>query len=128
DATRRHATPRDATRRDAVLAVRALRRSPSFAAAAIAILGLGIGMSTAMFTVYRAAIVARLPVQAQDGLIAMNPRPRGGAHLDVPAKYLDDIRRNGGALSRRISSSCSARALRAAGSFAGRTGRRARSG
>ena len=82
--------------RDARLALRGLRRSPTFTIAAVAILALGIGMSTAMFTVYRAVIVARLPVLAEDRLVAMNPLDRGGAHLDVPATYLDDIRRNGG--------------------------------
>ncbi|MGH7622486.1 MAG: hypothetical protein ACREMU_09125, partial [Gemmatimonadaceae bacterium] len=86
----------DALGRDAGLAVRALRRSPTFTAVAVAILGLGIGMSTAMFTVYRAVIVARLPVLAQDRLVAMNPLDRSGVHVDVPATYLDDIRRNGG--------------------------------
>jgi putative ABC transport system permease protein len=82
--------------RDATLALRGLRRSPTFTVAAVAILALGIGMSTAMFTVYRAVIVARLPVLAQERLVALNPLDRGGAHLDVPATYLDDIRRNGG--------------------------------
>ena len=88
----------DAVGRDAALAARTLRRSPTFTVAAVAILALGIGMSTAMFTVYRAVIVARLLVLAQDGLAVMNPLDRGGAHLDVPAPYLETIRRNGGAI------------------------------
>src|SRR5665213_3361591 len=83
-------------RRDLVLAARALRRTPGFTIAAIAILGLGIGMSTAMFTVYRSVLVERLPVADQDRLIAMHPLDRGGAHLDVPFPYLKNIQRENG--------------------------------
>jgi predicted permease len=62
--------------------------------AAVLILGLGIGMSTAMFTVYRAVVVDRLPVLDQDRLVVLHPLDRGGAHLDVPLPYLDEIRRD----------------------------------
>jgi len=88
----------DRLNRDLALALRGLRRSPGFTTAAIAILSLGIGMSTAMFTVYRAVLVTRLPVLEQASLAVMNPLDRGGAHLDVPLPYLQDIRRNGGAI------------------------------
>ncbi len=81
-------------RRDLTLAARSLRRAPAFTVASIAILGLGIGMSAAMYTVYRAVLVDRLPVTGQDQLVALNPIDRGGAHLDVPRRYLDDMRRD----------------------------------
>ncbi|HSQ32046.1 MAG TPA: ABC transporter permease [Gemmatimonadaceae bacterium] len=80
--------------RDVAFALRSLRRARGFTLAAVLILGLGIGMSTAMFTVYRAVVVDRLPVLDQDRLIVMHPLDRGGAHLDVPLAYLDEIRRN----------------------------------
>ncbi|HET7373791.1 MAG TPA: ABC transporter permease [Gemmatimonadaceae bacterium] len=80
--------------RDIAFALRSLRRAPGFTVAAVLILGLGIGMSTAMFTVYRAVVVDRLPVLDQDGLIVLHPLDRGGAHLDVPIRYLEQIRRN----------------------------------
>src|SRR5512146_2892993 len=80
--------------RDIAFALRSLRRAPGFTIAAVLILGLGIGMSTAMFTVYRAVVVDRLPVLGQDGLVVLHPLDRGGAHLDVPIGFLEQIRRN----------------------------------
>ena len=70
-------------RRNLALAARGLRRSPGFTAAAIGILALGNGMSTAMFTIYRAVLVDRLPVGEQERLVVMHPLDRGGSHLDV---------------------------------------------
>jgi putative ABC transport system permease protein len=84
--------------RDLELAIRGLRRSPGFAVAAIAILGLGIGMSTAMFTIYRAVLVDRLPVADQDRLIIMHPLDRGGSHLDPPLPFLKEMRRDSGTI------------------------------
>lgn len=84
----------DRLSRDLALALRALRRTPGFTAACIAILGLGIGMSTAMFTIYRAVLVDRLPVADQDRLIVMHPLDRSGTHLDAPFPYLKEIRRD----------------------------------
>ncbi|HEY4131531.1 MAG TPA: ABC transporter permease, partial [Gemmatimonadaceae bacterium] len=80
--------------RDLRLAVRSLRRSPGFTIAAIAILALGIGMSTAMFATYRAVLIDRLPVIDQGRLIVMHPLDRGGAHLDIPFAYLKTIERD----------------------------------
>jgi predicted permease len=45
------------------IALRGLRRTPAFTAAAILILGFGIGTSVAMFTVFRAVLVERLPIR-----------------------------------------------------------------
>jgi putative ABC transport system permease protein len=75
------------------LATRSLLRAPGFTTAAVLLLGLGVGMATAMFTVYRAVLVQRLPVIDQERLIVMHPLDRGGAHLDIPAGYLDLVRR-----------------------------------
>ena len=84
--------------RDIAFALRSLRRARGFTVAAVLILGLGIGMSTAMFTVYRAVVVDRLPVLDQDGLVVLHPLDRGGAHLDVPIGFLEQIRHD----SRRL--------------------------
>jgi predicted permease len=78
-------------RQDARVAIRSLRRTPGYTVAATAILALGIGMSAAMFTIYRVALVERLPVADQDRLIVMHPLDRGGAHLDAPYPYLKVI-------------------------------------
>ncbi len=75
-------------RLDLIVAVRSLRRTPVFTAAMIAVLGLGIGVSTAMFTVYKTVLVDRLPILAQERLVVMHPLDRGGTHLDVPYPYL----------------------------------------
>ncbi|MGH7620232.1 MAG: ABC transporter permease [Gemmatimonadaceae bacterium] len=76
-------------------ALRSLGRSRGFTSAAVILLGLGIGMSTAMFTVYRAVLVQRLPIADQSRVVIMHPLDRGGAHLDVPVPYLDELRRDG---------------------------------
>jgi predicted permease len=81
-------------RNDLTVALRSLRRSPTFAFTTILILGLGIGMSTAMFSIYKTMLIDRLPVADQDRLVVMHPLDRTGAHLDVPYYYLDAIRRD----------------------------------
>lgn len=81
----------DRVRADVRLALRTLRRTPGFTVAAVAILGLGIGMSTAMFTVFRAVLVERLPVRDEQRLVVMHPLDRGGTHLDVPYPFLKEM-------------------------------------
>src|SRR5438105_3551027 len=61
----------DAFRRDLIHAFRSLRRTPAFTITAILILGLGIGMASAMFTVFQAVLVKRLPVQAQEQIVVL---------------------------------------------------------
>jgi putative ABC transport system permease protein len=80
--------------RDVRLALRSLRRSPTFTATTIAILALGIGMSTAMFTVYKTVLIDRLPIVGQDRLIVMHPIDRHGTHLDAPYPYLATMARD----------------------------------
>jgi putative ABC transport system permease protein len=46
--------------RDVRHAVRSLERTPGFTIAVLALLALGIGMSTAMFTVFKTVLVDRL--------------------------------------------------------------------
>jgi putative ABC transport system permease protein len=80
--------------RDVRLALRSLRRSPMFTATTIAILALGIGMSTTMFTVYKTVLIDRLPIVAQDRLVVMHPIDRHGTHLDAPYPYLATMARD----------------------------------
>jgi predicted permease len=79
---------------DARVAVRSLKRSPSFVATTCAILAIGIGMSAAMYTVYTTVLVNRLPVVEQDRLVVMHPLDRRGTHLDAPFPYLPEIARD----------------------------------
>src|SRR5215475_4303282 len=61
----------DRLRHDLRFALRGFRRSPGFFVTAIVILALGIGMSVAMFTVFRTVLVRRLPVLNQDRIVVM---------------------------------------------------------
>ena len=60
-------------RSDLAVAAHSISRAPTFAIATIAILGLSIGVSTAMFTIYKTVLVDRLPVIAQEQLVVMHP-------------------------------------------------------
>jgi putative ABC transport system permease protein len=72
-------------------AVRSLRRTPGFAIAVLLILALAIGMSTAMFTIFKTVLVDRLPITAQDRVVIMHTLDRSGRNLDVPGTYLSAI-------------------------------------
>jgi putative ABC transport system permease protein len=63
-------------RQDARYAARGLRRNPAFTAASILTLALGIGMSTAVFSVVSAALIKPLPYPDPDRLVwvALNNR------------------------------------------------------
>src|SRR4051794_32194432 len=54
---------------DLSYAARALRRQPALTAAALLTLALGIGATTAMLTVARAALVRSVPFDAPDRLV-----------------------------------------------------------
>lgn len=79
---------------DARVAVRSLRRSPTFVATTCAILAIGIGMAAAMYTVFTTVLINRLPLIDQDRLVVMHPLDRRGTHIDVPFPYLAEIARD----------------------------------
>src|SRR5215831_25138 len=56
--------------RDARYALRGLRRSPGFAAAAVLSLAIGIGTNTAVFSVFHALVLRALPVARPDELVS----------------------------------------------------------
>ena len=87
--------------RDVHVALRSLRHAPTFAVTTIAILAIGIGTSTAMFTVCKTALIDRLPVVAPGELVVMHPLDRRGTHLDAPYPYLAEMARDS-ALFRRV--------------------------
>jgi putative ABC transport system permease protein len=70
--------------------VRSLRRTPGFALVAVLILAVGIGLSTAVFTVADAVLLRRLPVHDQDRLVVLWGVARDHA-FDYPLS-LDDGR------------------------------------
>ncbi|MGQ0640991.1 MAG: ADOP family duplicated permease [Gemmatimonadaceae bacterium] len=64
-------------------AYRSLRGSPRFTLLCVAVLGLGIGLSTAMFAAVNATLLRRLPVAEQDRIIVAwgENRERNFTHL-----------------------------------------------
>src|SRR5687768_5242893 len=72
-------------------ALRSLVRAPGFAIAATLTLALGIGLSTAVFTVADALLLRRLPVGAQDRLVVLWGETRDGRFSNYPLT-LDDVR------------------------------------
>jgi putative ABC transport system permease protein len=73
------------------LAVRSLIRAPGFATAATLTLALGIGLSTAVFTVADAVLLRRLPVADEDRLILLWGETRDGRFSNFPLA-LNDVR------------------------------------
>ncbi|HVZ49429.1 MAG TPA: ABC transporter permease [Gemmatimonadaceae bacterium] len=69
--------------RDFRLAVRALARRPGYAVTVILTLGLGMGASTAIFTMLQRIVIAPLPYPAADRLVRLrNPIPAVGTSAE----------------------------------------------
>jgi len=71
-----------------------LRRTPRFAATAVLIRGLGIGLATAMLSVFNSARVQRLPIREQDRLVVLWPLGKGGTEFPLFAEEYDRLRAN----------------------------------
>jgi hypothetical protein len=66
----------DAIRQDVLYSVRMLRRSPGFAAMAVLVLALGIGVTTAVFSVVNALFFRPLPVHRPEELVYLYRCPK----------------------------------------------------
>ncbi len=73
------------------IAARSLARAPGFAIAAALTLALGIGLSTAVFTVADALLLRRLPVTDENRLVVLWGETRGGRFSNFPLT-LEDAR------------------------------------
>jgi putative ABC transport system permease protein len=65
--------------RDSKYALRGLRRQPSFACAAITILVLGVGATTAVFSVLRGVLITPLPYRDPEQLVLLRSQLPGSA-------------------------------------------------
>jgi predicted permease len=72
----------ETTTQDVRYAFRTLRRSPSFAVAAILSLTLGIGANTAIFTLIDAVMLRPLPVRSPNELVSVGDPSRPTAHWE----------------------------------------------
>src|SRR5690349_8129165 len=69
----------DALRLDLRYATRAIRRAPAFSVTVVLILGLGIGLTSAMFSVFKSVVLTRLPVHEQDRVVELAGVAAGAA-------------------------------------------------
>src|SRR5437762_9990551 len=76
--------------RDIRHGVRMLRRAPGFTAAALVTLALGIGATSAIFSVVRTVLLEPLPYQDPDRIVAVWETNRGGTSRNViaPANFV----------------------------------------
>src|SRR5215208_3293487 len=75
----------DDLRQDLTHALRTLRRSPAFATVAVLALALGIGATTAIFTLINAALLRRLPVPHPEQLVGIgDPTRVNSASMGTP--------------------------------------------
>lgn len=70
-------------RQDLAFGLRALRRRPGFAAATVSTLALGIGATTAVFSVLNTAVIQPLPFPEPDRLVRLEERHRAGNRLNL---------------------------------------------
>ena len=75
--------------RDLRYAFRGLTRNPTFAAAALTVVALGIGATTAVFTVVRTVLLQPLPYRDADRLVTFRADSRTVSHAPAltPEEY-----------------------------------------
>jgi predicted permease len=79
---------------DGRYALRVLRRSPSFTLAAVATLALGIGGTTAVFSVVDATLIRPLPYRDPERLVAIQETNADGSRIPVNALHFREWKRN----------------------------------
>src|SRR5262245_27848997 len=74
----------DGLKSDLRQAIRTLRSTPTFTVAALAVLALGIGATTAIFSVVDAVVLRALPFAGADRLVAVGERTTAPAGKAIP--------------------------------------------
>jgi predicted permease len=74
----------DDIRRDAVYAIRSLRRTPVFAITAALVLGLGIGANTTVFTIVNTVLLQPLPFDRADDIVQVRRRTPLDSSVSFP--------------------------------------------
>jgi hypothetical protein len=77
--------------RNVQVAIRGFRRNPTFSITAVLILGVGIGMASAMWTVFNAVLVQQLPVLDQDRIILPRTLDAGGVDMGMSPRQLPQL-------------------------------------
>ncbi len=71
-------------------AFRTMSRTPSFAVAVVGVLALGIGATTAIFSIVNAVLLRPLPFEEPERLVRIFTRTQGGGPFEVsPGKFYD---------------------------------------
>ena len=73
----------DALRLDVRYAARGLRRAPAFSVTVILVLGLGIGLTSAIFSVFKSVVLSKLPVREEARIVEL-AGVAGGAATEFP--------------------------------------------
>jgi putative ABC transport system permease protein len=84
---------------DARIALRGFRRSPAFTASAVLILGIGMGMAVAMWTVFTAVLLRPLPLAAPDRVVLPRVHDKAGVDISLSVVDVDRIRREAKTMS-----------------------------
>lgn len=80
-------------------ALRSLGRTPAFTVPTVLVLALGMGMATAMFTVFRAVVLRDLPVRDQDRVVTLWTSRDPTVKLALTQRQLDGLRHESRTLS-----------------------------
>ena len=84
--------------REAAHGFRLIRKNPTHALIVITTLALGIGATTAIFSVLYATVLAPLPFADSDRLVWIEQRNAEGRGRGLPTQRLDAWRRDSGTL------------------------------